>query len=51
METKILKMMKMTVEGMDCHIKNPKKRFLTTMFGGGGGEAEGIVSVQELGLF
>lgn len=41
-EKKALKKRKMAVEGMDCHIKNPKKRFLTTM-SGGGGEAEGIV--------
>lgn len=31
---KVLKKMKMAVEGIDCHMRNPKKRFLTTISGG-----------------
>lgn len=30
---KVLKKRKVAVEGMECHIKNPKKRFLTTISG------------------
>ena len=30
---KVLKKRKVAVEGMECHIKNPKNRFLTTISG------------------
>ena len=33
---KIVKKINMIEEGIDCHIRNPKKRFLTTIAGGGG---------------
>lgn len=31
---KVLKKRKMAVEGIDCHMRNPKKRFLTTISSG-----------------
>lgn len=33
-DERVLKMKKMTVEGIDCHMRNPKKRLWTTMPGG-----------------
>ena len=38
---KIRKKRKIRVEEIDCHIRNPKKRFFTTI-DGGGGEAVGM---------
>lgn len=33
-DERILKRKKMTVEGMDCHMRNPKKRLWSTVSGG-----------------
>jgi hypothetical protein len=33
-EMKVLKRRKMAEEGMDCHMRNPRNRFLTIISGG-----------------
>lgn len=33
-DERVLKMKKMTVEGIDCHMRNPNKRLWTTVPGG-----------------